>query len=217
MPATRMLTRRLFTAAVTLTASLGLGLATVADTASTADAAVHKATRVTQHNLLRGHDFTDHGFAKADVTPFDDAGIETPDCDGPVPEVSHGYRNSLNNMYIGAQTAADETVVQFKHKADATHYVKRYRTAIDGCQAMLGLDDWRTTDTQRLHPAHSTRAYFWVVNENLLGFTAYRTISVVQDGGRVGILTMQSATSRPERTTDVPALMKDMAREIARS
>jgi hypothetical protein len=206
----------LLAAIAALTATVGLGLATVADSSSTAVASVSRPAKVTRHSLLHGSDFTRHGFARAEVSAMEgDGGVSTPECEGPEPGQSRGFVNSRANLYQGAQTDAVETAVQFRHPSDAARYAKVYRAAVNGCQAMLGMDLWRTSSTHRLHLAHTASADYWTVNEDTIGITVYRTISVVQRGGRVGVLTLESTTSHPERTTRVPALMKDMSRRLA--
>lgn len=217
-----MFTRRAVAAVAALISTMSLGVASTATAAPPAQAAPAQAAprsvaatthvHIAKTHLLRAHDFTDHGFARARVTTMvGDGMVSTWECDGPYPTESRGYRGSRGQLYEGAQTDAVETVAQFRHSADAKAYVKAYRKALDGCQAMLGTDLWRTTSHQHPQLRGASSADYWIANEDTIGITNYRTISVVRRGARVGVLLMESTTSRPNRTTNVPAVMQDMA------
>lgn len=203
------------TAVLTVTAGLGL---TALTPVVPALAATHHAPKVTSTNLLRAHSFTAHGFAKADVLRAweGDGPVETTECGGYTAREAPGYRNSRARMYFGRQTQAEELVVQFRTTRVAKAYVKDYREAMEGCEKFVGSHVWNSSPTQSIDVDGASTALWWTVTEKYYYAKNHRSISVVRTGKRVAVLELESPTSKPSHTTNIPALMQDAAAQLHR-
>lgn len=166
-------------------------------------------TGVTTAQLLRGHDFTDHGWGAAEVTRgFEgDAGLNLPRCSSAVAPDADGYVGLEAWLYGGSQTQGVEMAIGFEDTASVSTYAEAYASVVTGrCRTVLG-DEWQVLKVIPSAPNGATATQTWLVREQKPDGPVLRVISVITAGRRAAVLHLSSTISDPS-TVDLTGLLQ---------